>query len=54
VLRALGMPDSEARATLRIGIGRFTSPRDIDTAADLLAEAWRRTVSSAVEQVSAE
>jgi len=53
VLRAIGMPEAEARATLRIGIGRFTSPRDIDTAADLLAEAWRRTVSDTVE-VSAE
>jgi cysteine desulfurase len=54
VLRALGLPEGEARATLRIGIGRFTSPRDIDTAADLLAEAWRRTVSATVDQVSAE
>jgi cysteine desulfurase len=54
VLRALGLPEAEARATLRIGIGRFTSPRDIDTAADLLAEAWRRTVSGTVDQVSAE
>jgi cysteine desulfurase len=54
VLRAIGLPESEARATLRIGIGRFTSPRDIDTAADLLAEAWRRTVSGTVDQVSAE
>jgi cysteine desulfurase len=49
VLRALGLPEAEARATLRIGIGRFTSPRDIDTAADLLAEAWRRTVSGTVD-----
>jgi cysteine desulfurase len=49
VLRALGLPEAEARATLRIGIGRFTSTRDIDTAADLLAEAWRRTVSGTVD-----
>ena len=53
MLRALGLLVAVARATLRIGIGRFTSPRDIDTAADLLAEAWRRTVSDTVE-VSAE
>jgi cysteine desulfurase len=53
VLRAIGLPESEARATLRIGIGRFTSPRDIDTAADLLAEAWRRTVSRTADQVPA-
>ena len=41
VLRALGMPESEARATLRIGIGRFTSPADVDLAAAALSRAWR-------------
>ncbi|RAI59945.1 cysteine desulfurase family protein [Roseicella frigidaeris] len=40
VLRALGIPEAEARATLRIGIGRFTSPADADQAAALLAGAW--------------
>ena len=40
VLRALGLPDAEARATLRIGIGRFTSPADVDRAAAELARAW--------------
>ncbi|MEN0074942.1 MAG: aminotransferase class V-fold PLP-dependent enzyme, partial [Paracraurococcus sp.] len=40
VLRALGIPEAEARATLRIGIGRFTSPAEADQAAALLAEAW--------------
>lgn len=42
VLRAIGLPDAEARATLRIGIGRFTSPADVDRAAACLAAAWRR------------
>jgi cysteine desulfurase len=41
VLRAIGMPEAEARATLRIGIGRFTSPGDVDLAAAGLARAWR-------------
>ncbi|MGY4800005.1 cysteine desulfurase family protein [Teichococcus aerofrigidensis] len=45
VLRALGLPEAEARATLRIGIGRFTSPADMDRAAALLAEAWREALS---------
>ncbi len=39
VLRALGLPDEAARRTLRIGIGRFTSPADIDAAAAMLARA---------------
>ena len=42
VLRAIGLPEAEARATLRIGIGRFTSPADVDRAAASLAAAWRR------------
>ncbi len=32
VLRAMGLSDAEASRTLRIGIGRFTSPADIDAA----------------------
>jgi cysteine desulfurase len=44
VLRALGMSDLDARATLRIGIGRFTSPADVDLAAAALARAWREAV----------
>jgi cysteine desulfurase len=46
VLRALGIPEAEARATLRIGIGRFTSPADAEQAAAILAEAWRRVASA--------
>jgi cysteine desulfurase len=44
VLRAIGLPEAEARATLRIGIGRFTSPADVDRAAASLAAAWRRAI----------
>jgi cysteine desulfurase len=39
VLRALGLTDAAAARTLRIGIGRFTSPADIDYAASALAAA---------------
>ncbi len=39
VLRALGLSDAAAARTLRIGIGRFTSPADIDYAAAALAAA---------------
>ncbi len=46
VLRALGLPEARARATLRIGIGRFTSPADVDRAAAALAAAWRRAVAT--------
>ncbi|MBR0672919.1 cysteine desulfurase family protein [Neoroseomonas soli] len=48
VLRAIGLDDSRARATLRIGIGRFTSPGDVDQAAALLAEAWTRAISGTI------
>ncbi|WP_043365275.1 cysteine desulfurase family protein [Belnapia sp. F-4-1] len=47
VLRAIGIPEAEARATLRIGIGRFTSPADVDRAAASLAAGWRTAVSGA-------
>jgi cysteine desulfurase len=39
VLRAIGLDDETASRTLRIGIGRFTSPADIDYAATALAAA---------------
>jgi cysteine desulfurase len=45
VLRAIGLDEARARATLRIGIGRFTSPADVDRAAALLAEGWQRAIS---------
>jgi cysteine desulfurase len=46
VLKALGIPEAEARATLRIGIGRFTSPADVDRAAAALAAGWRHALAS--------
>ncbi|HVC60643.1 MAG TPA: aminotransferase class V-fold PLP-dependent enzyme [Acetobacteraceae bacterium] len=47
VLRALGLSDAAAARTLRIGIGRFTSPADIDFAAAALAAAHARTAAPA-------
>lgn len=45
VLRAIGVPDSLARSCLRIGIGRFTSPADVELAAAALGRAWRQALS---------
>lgn len=45
VLKAIGLDESRARATLRIGIGRFTSPADVDQAAAMLGRAWGAAVS---------
>lgn len=42
VLKALGLPEAEARASLRVGFGRFTSPADAEQGAALLAAAWQR------------
>jgi cysteine desulfurase len=39
VLRALGLSEAAAGRTLRIGVGRFTSPADIDYAVSALAAA---------------
>lgn len=46
VLKALGLEEARARSTLRIGIGRFTSPADVDLAARALAGAWQRAMQS--------
>ena len=46
VLKALGLAESRARATLRIGIGRFTSPAEVDLAAAALGAAWRAATTS--------
>lgn len=41
VLRALGMSSDQARCTIRIGLGRFNTAEQVDTAADAFAEAAR-------------
>jgi len=42
VLRALGLNDDRANASIRLGLGRFTSASDVDYAADALADAAKR------------
>jgi cysteine desulfurase len=42
VLRALGLPDALANASIRIGLGRFTTAAETDFAADALAAAASR------------
>ncbi|MGI4800112.1 MAG: cysteine desulfurase family protein [Janthinobacterium lividum] len=47
VLRALGLDTGAAQRTLRIGLGRFTSPADVDFAAKALSEAARAATATA-------
>ena len=42
VLRALGLSDDRANASIRLGLGRFTTAADVDYAADALAGAAQR------------
>jgi cysteine desulfurase len=42
VLRAMGVPDSLARSTLRLSVGRPTTPEEVDAAALRIHEAARR------------
>jgi cysteine desulfurase len=42
VLKALGRPDHPAQASLRFGLGRFTTQEEIDEAATLVVAAVRR------------
>jgi cysteine desulfurase len=53
VLRALGLSDAAAARTLRIGIGRFTSPADIDYAAAALAAAHAGQATPALQSAPA-
>ncbi|MEX1096289.1 MAG: cysteine desulfurase family protein [Planctomycetales bacterium] len=41
VLRALGVGDALARASIRMGVGRFSTPEEIDSAAELIVKAIR-------------
>jgi cysteine desulfurase len=39
VLRALGLPDPVANASIRLGLGRFTTEAEVDFAVDAIASA---------------
>ncbi len=45
VLTALGLPELAAKASLRLGFGRFTTPAEIDTAATLINAAVRQKLA---------
>jgi cysteine desulfurase len=45
VLRALGVPDSLAAASIRIGLGRFTTAGEVDYAVETLAAAVKTLAS---------
>ena len=48
VLRALGVPDALAKATIRFGLGRFTTAAEVDFAAAEVVEVVRRLRSEMV------
>jgi cysteine desulfurase len=48
VLKAIGLSDAEARSSIRLGFGRYTSEEDIERAAGLILEAAERQLQWAV------
>jgi cysteine desulfurase len=46
VLTAMGLPSEVALRTLRIGLGRFTSPAELHRAAELIGAAWQRLATT--------
>lgn len=50
VLRAMGLTEEEARRSLRLSVGRFTSEGEIDRAASLLGAAYRQAASSSASE----
>jgi cysteine desulfurase len=47
VLKALGLSDAEARSSIRLGFGRYTTDNELDEALDLILEAADRQLSFA-------
>ena len=41
VLRAMGLSDEQARASIRFGLGRFTTEQEIDAAAEIVIKTVR-------------
>ena len=52
MLRTPGLDDAAAARILRIGIGRFTSPADIDYATAALAAAHEGAAGPAMERLA--
>jgi len=48
----LGLSDDAAARTLRIGVGRFTSPADVDYAVAALAAAHAGAPAPGIEQLA--
>jgi cysteine desulfurase len=48
VLKAIGLSDAEARSSIRLGFGRYTSEQDIERAAELILEAAERQLQWAI------
>lgn len=46
VLQAIGLSDRDARCSLRLGLGRFTSAADVDRAAARLGEAYAQVATA--------
>ncbi len=42
MLRALGLSEADANSGIRIGLGRFTTPAEVDFAVDALSAAATR------------
>ncbi len=45
ILRAMGIPEHKALGAVRLSLGATTMAREIDDAAEALAEAWRKCVA---------
>jgi cysteine desulfurase len=41
VLRAIGLTDAQAKSSIRLGFGRYTTPEDIESAAATINAAAR-------------
>ncbi len=51
VLRAMGVAEADARCSLRLGLGRFTSAADVDFAVAALAAAYRAEINHAQDDL---
>jgi cysteine desulfurase len=45
VLRAIGLSDAQAKSSIRLGWGRYTTAQDIERAAELINDAAERQLA---------